>query len=196
MVAEGDLGPASDLLALIREAGIQVRAEDEDNGTRLVLPSGGQLVLADGQTSVEYRDVVYFDLSPDYRGATRIALSHSQDTSARTVAEATGLFQALGKKVSVVGDVRHDRRAHGGADHRPGARRRRQGGGHRAGHRHRDAPGRQLPARSLRVEPSPRPRLGRLPPGGPARARSVRPLRAVPRALPARVRRQKREDLP
>ncbi|MFD5656439.1 3-hydroxyacyl-CoA dehydrogenase [Streptomyces hirsutus] len=105
VVAEGDLGPASDLLALIREAGIQVRAEDEDNGTRLVLPSGGQLVLADGQTSVEYRDVVYFDLSPDYRGATRIALSHSQDTSARTVAEATGLFQALGKKVSVIGDV-------------------------------------------------------------------------------------------
>lgn len=105
VVAEGDLGPASDLLALIREAGIQIRAEDEDNGTRLVLPSGGQLVLADGQTSVEYRDVVYFDLSPDYRGAARIALSHSQDTSARTVAEATGLFQALGKKVSVIGDV-------------------------------------------------------------------------------------------
>lgn len=105
VVAQGGLEPASDLLALIREAGIEVRAEDEDNGTRLVLPGGGRLVLADGETSVEYRDVVYFDLSPDYRAATRIALSHSQDTSARTVAEATGLFQALGKKVSVIGDV-------------------------------------------------------------------------------------------
>ncbi|MFB7323226.1 3-hydroxyacyl-CoA dehydrogenase [Streptomyces sp. NPDC056190] len=105
VVAEGGLGPASDLLALIREAGIQVREEDEDHGTRLVLPSGGQLVLADGQTSVEFRDVVYFDLALDYRGATRIALSASRDTSARTVAEATGLFQALGKKVSVIGDV-------------------------------------------------------------------------------------------
>ncbi|GGV69200.1 3-hydroxyacyl-CoA dehydrogenase [Streptomyces griseoloalbus] len=105
VVAEGGLGPASELLALIREAGIQVREEDEDNGTRLVLPSGGQLVLADGQTSVEFRDVVYFDLALDYRTATRIALSHSQDTSPRTVAEATGLFQALGKKVSVIGDV-------------------------------------------------------------------------------------------
>ncbi|MEU3143191.1 MULTISPECIES: 3-hydroxyacyl-CoA dehydrogenase [unclassified Streptomyces] len=105
VVAEGGLGPASDLLALIREAGIQVRVEDEDHGTRLVLPSGGRLALADGRTSVEHRDVVYFDLSPDYRGATRIALSHSRDTSARTVAEATGLFQALGKKVSVIGDV-------------------------------------------------------------------------------------------
>ncbi|MFG3004334.1 3-hydroxyacyl-CoA dehydrogenase [Streptomyces calvus] len=105
VVAEGGLGPASDLLAMIREAGIEVREEDEDNGTRLVLPGGGQLVLADGQTSVEFRDVVYFDLALDYRKATRVALSHAQNTSPVTVAEATGLFQALGKKVSVIGDV-------------------------------------------------------------------------------------------
>ncbi|KPI23212.1 3-hydroxybutyryl-CoA dehydrogenase [Actinobacteria bacterium OK074] len=105
VVAEGDLGPASDLLALIRESGIHVREEEEDHGTRLVLPSGGQLVLADGQTSVEFRDVVYFDLALDYRKATRIALSASQDTAPQTVAEATGLFQALGKSVSVIGDV-------------------------------------------------------------------------------------------
>jgi 3-hydroxybutyryl-CoA dehydrogenase len=105
VVAEGDLGPAGELLALIREAGIGVREDEEDHGTRLVLPSGGQLVLADGQTSVEFRDVVYFDLALDYRRATRIALSASQDTSAQTLAEATGLFQALGKDVSVIGDV-------------------------------------------------------------------------------------------
>ncbi|MDG9718444.1 3-hydroxyacyl-CoA dehydrogenase [Streptomyces sp. DH24] len=105
VVAEGDLGPASDLLTLIREAGIPVREEDEDHGTRFVLPSGGQLVLADGQTSVEFRDVVYFDLALDYRRATRVALAASQDTSPRTLAEATGLFQAIGKKVSVIGDV-------------------------------------------------------------------------------------------
>ncbi|MFD0316178.1 3-hydroxyacyl-CoA dehydrogenase [Streptomyces flavalbus] len=105
VVVEGDLGPAADLLALIREAGIPVREEDEDHGTRLVLPGGGQLALADGQTSVEFRDVVYFDLALDYRRATRIALSASQDTSSTTLTEATGLFQALGKKVSVIGDV-------------------------------------------------------------------------------------------
>ncbi|MFJ6816391.1 3-hydroxyacyl-CoA dehydrogenase [Streptomyces avermitilis] len=105
VVVEGDLGPASELLALIREAGIQIREDEEDHGTRLVLPSGGQLVLADGQTSVEFRDVVYFDLALDYRRATRIALSASQDTAPATVAEATGLFQALGKDVSVIGDV-------------------------------------------------------------------------------------------
>ncbi|WP_329411803.1 3-hydroxyacyl-CoA dehydrogenase [Streptomyces sp. NBC_00704] len=105
VVAEGDLGPASELLALIREAGIQVREEEEDHGTRLVLPSGGQLALADGQTSVEFRDVVYFDLALDYRKATRIALSASQDTAGQTMSEAIGLFQALGKDVSVIGDV-------------------------------------------------------------------------------------------
>ncbi|MFC5219177.1 3-hydroxyacyl-CoA dehydrogenase [Streptomyces coerulescens] len=105
VVAEGDLGPASELLSLIREAGIPVREEEEDHGTRLVLPSGGQLALADGQTSVEFRDVVYFDLAVDYRRATRIALSASQDTAPQTLTEAIGLFQALGKNVSVIGDV-------------------------------------------------------------------------------------------
>ncbi|MFI8069416.1 3-hydroxyacyl-CoA dehydrogenase [Streptomyces sp. NPDC086033] len=105
VVAEGDLGPASELLGLIREAGIPVREDEEDHGSRLVLPSGGQLALADGQTSVEFRDVVYFDLALDYRRATRIALSASQDTSQQTLAEAVGLFQALGKDVSVIGDV-------------------------------------------------------------------------------------------
>jgi 3-hydroxybutyryl-CoA dehydrogenase len=105
VTAEGDLGPASELLALIREAGIQVREDEEDHGTRLVLPSGGQLALADGQTSVEFRDVVYFDLALDYRRATRIALAASQDTAPQTLAEAIGLFQALGKDVSVIGDV-------------------------------------------------------------------------------------------
>ncbi|MFJ8789154.1 3-hydroxyacyl-CoA dehydrogenase [Streptomyces sp. NPDC102462] len=105
VVAEGDLGPAADLLALIREAGIQVSQEEEDHGSRLVLPGGGQLVLADGQTSVEFRDVVYFDFALDYRRATRVALSASQDTSPQTLAEAIGLFQALGKDVSVIGDV-------------------------------------------------------------------------------------------
>ncbi|MFF5495938.1 3-hydroxyacyl-CoA dehydrogenase [Streptomyces aquilus] len=105
VTAEGDLGPASELLALIREAGIQVREDEEDHGTRLVLPSGGQLALADGQTSVEFRDVVYFDLALDYRRATRIALSASQDTAPQTLTEAIGLFQALGKDVSVIGDV-------------------------------------------------------------------------------------------
>ncbi|WFB08515.1 3-hydroxyacyl-CoA dehydrogenase [Streptomyces sp. LX-29] len=105
VVVEGDLGPAAELIALAREAGIEVRQVDEDRGTRFVLPGGGQLVLADGQTSMEFRDVVYFDLALDYRAATRIALSAARDTTERTRAESIGFFQALGKQVSLVGDT-------------------------------------------------------------------------------------------
>ncbi|MBM7088987.1 3-hydroxyacyl-CoA dehydrogenase [Streptomyces sp. NPDC012461] len=105
VVADGGPGPASDLLALIREAGIEVREGGADGDGRLVLPGGGHLVLADGRTAGERRDTVQFDLALDYRGASRIALSAGPDTPARTVAEATGLFQALGKRVSVIGDV-------------------------------------------------------------------------------------------
>ncbi|MFF8843343.1 3-hydroxyacyl-CoA dehydrogenase [Streptomyces sp. NPDC015127] len=105
VVVEGDLGPAAELIGMIRAAGITVRQEDEDNGTRLILPSGGQLVLADGQISAEFRDVVYFDLALDYTSAGRIALSAASDVQQDTLAQATGLFQALGKRVSVLPDV-------------------------------------------------------------------------------------------
>ncbi|MGW1762593.1 3-hydroxyacyl-CoA dehydrogenase [Streptomyces sp. NPDC002073] len=100
----GDLGPAADLVDLMEEAGISV-AQTPSGGPYIQLPGEGQLVLADGKTSVEFTDVVYFDLALDYRGATRIALSASEDTSPQTLAEAVGLFQKLGKKVSVIGDV-------------------------------------------------------------------------------------------
>ncbi|WP_329400448.1 3-hydroxyacyl-CoA dehydrogenase [Streptomyces melanogenes] len=100
----GDLGPAAELVAMMREAGIEVKTV-ESGGPYIGLPGDGQLVPADGRTSVEYADVVYFDLALDYRGAPRIALSASEDTSTRAVSEAVGLFQKLGKKVSVIGDV-------------------------------------------------------------------------------------------
>ncbi|MFJ1866565.1 3-hydroxyacyl-CoA dehydrogenase [Streptomyces sp. NPDC088097] len=100
----GDLGPAAVLAELIEEAGIAVTATAH-GGPYIQLPGEGQLVLADGKTAVEFSDVVYFDLALDYRGATRIALSVSGDTTERTLSEAVGLFQKLGKKVSVIGDV-------------------------------------------------------------------------------------------
>ncbi|MGW2345795.1 3-hydroxyacyl-CoA dehydrogenase [Streptomyces sp. NPDC001661] len=105
VTVEGDLESAGELIPMMREAGIEVVREDEDKGTRIVLPSGGQLVQADGQTSIEFRDVVYFDLAFDYRKATRIALATCQEGNPRTLGEAVGLFQALGKEVSVIGDV-------------------------------------------------------------------------------------------
>ncbi|AKZ56868.1 3-hydroxyadipyl-CoA dehydrogenase [Streptomyces ambofaciens ATCC 23877] len=113
VVVEGDLGPAAELVELIREAGIEVREESGDDrpfaplagAGALTLPGGGRLHLTGGQTSTELGDVVHFDLALDYRRATRVALAPSQTASPRTLAEATGLFQALGKQVSVIGDV-------------------------------------------------------------------------------------------
>lgn len=101
----GDLGPAEELVVLMEEAGISVK-RIEHGGPYISLPgSDGQLALADGHTSVEYTDAVFFDLALDYRAATRVALSVAPDTSDEALAEATGLFQKLGKQVSVIGDV-------------------------------------------------------------------------------------------
>ncbi|MFA3877302.1 3-hydroxyacyl-CoA dehydrogenase [Streptomyces sp. MMCC 100] len=104
VVVEGDLGPAAELVALIREAGVEVRPEDGYGAGRLVLPGGGTLCLADGELPVS-KDLVHFDLALDYRAATRVALSASRGVRPGLLSEATGLFQALGKKVSVIGDV-------------------------------------------------------------------------------------------
>lgn len=105
IVVRGDLGPAEPLVGLFEEAGIKVRRK---GGSGFVLlPGGGRLGLADGETSFEYHgdDIIYFDLALDYASASRIVLSTSEHTSAEVLAEAVGLFQALGKQVSVIGDV-------------------------------------------------------------------------------------------
>ncbi|MFD4140788.1 3-hydroxyacyl-CoA dehydrogenase [Streptomyces sp. NPDC058572] len=107
VIVHGDLGPAEALAGMIERAGIEVRHKPE--GACIALPGGAQLRLVDGEAAFEYEDgIVYFDLALDYEKATRIALTASQDTL-RTmpgaVQEAVGLFQALGKDVSLIGDV-------------------------------------------------------------------------------------------
>ncbi|MEU5214875.1 3-hydroxyacyl-CoA dehydrogenase [Streptomyces sp. NPDC020807] len=106
IVVRGDLGPAEPLVGLFEAAGITVRRKKGDGGF-IQLPSGGELNLADGESAFEYHreEILYFDLALDYARATRIVLSTGDHTSAETLAEAVGLFQALGKKVSVIGDV-------------------------------------------------------------------------------------------
>ncbi|MFI8910878.1 3-hydroxyacyl-CoA dehydrogenase [Streptomyces sp. NPDC053513] len=105
IVVEGDLGPAEPLVALFEEAGIAVRRKKGDGN--IVLPGGGLLMLADGESSFEFfpEEIVYFDLALDYARASRMVLSTGRRTAPETLAEAVGLFQALGKQVSVIGDV-------------------------------------------------------------------------------------------
>ncbi|WP_078489581.1 3-hydroxyacyl-CoA dehydrogenase [Streptomyces bikiniensis] len=106
ITVRGDLGPAEPLVGLFEEAGITVRRKKRGNGF-FELPGGAVLLLADGETSFEYgRDeVVYFDLALDYARADRIVLSTAEETEPQVLAEAVGLFQALGKRVSVISDV-------------------------------------------------------------------------------------------
>ncbi|MFD7979846.1 3-hydroxyacyl-CoA dehydrogenase [Streptomyces sp. NPDC059071] len=105
IVVFGDLGPAEPLVALFQAAGITVRRKKGEGF--VALPSGGLLGLTDGETSFQYHkeEIVYFDLALDYAKASRIVLSTAERTSRETLEEAVGLFQALGKNVSVIGDV-------------------------------------------------------------------------------------------
>ncbi|BAU84540.1 3-hydroxybutyryl-CoA dehydrogenase precursor [Streptomyces laurentii] len=105
VTVRGSLGPAEPLVELFEAAGITVRRTTGDGYVEL--PGGARLGLADGETSFEYRkdDVVSFDLALDYAAASRIVLSAREGMDPDILAEAVGLFQALGKKVSVIGDV-------------------------------------------------------------------------------------------
>ncbi|WP_329134224.1 3-hydroxyacyl-CoA dehydrogenase [Streptomyces sp. NBC_01476] len=105
----GDLGPAREVTELARESGIEVRQGRHPDGDPrqragvIVLPAGTPLHLADGRPPGA--PAVTFDLALDYRAATRIGIAPSAGVHADAVAQATGLFQAMGKKVSVIRDV-------------------------------------------------------------------------------------------
>ncbi|MEU7070587.1 3-hydroxyacyl-CoA dehydrogenase [Streptomyces narbonensis] len=105
IVVRGALGPAEPLVGLFEQAGIKVRRTRGDGFVEL--PSGGRLGLADGESSFEYgpEEIIYFDLAFDYASASRIVLSARKRVDPETLNEAVGLFQALGKQVSVIGDV-------------------------------------------------------------------------------------------
>jgi 3-hydroxybutyryl-CoA dehydrogenase len=105
VTVRGALGPAADLAALAEEARVEVRREPAAPGRRgaLVLPGGTCLHLPDGRLPGE--PSIQFDLALDYRAATRVAVAPAAGVHADAVAEATGLFQAMGKEVSVIRDV-------------------------------------------------------------------------------------------
>ncbi|MFI9050489.1 3-hydroxyacyl-CoA dehydrogenase [Streptomyces sp. NPDC053427] len=102
-------GPAAVLCELVEEAGIKITRDGTpgESAGFLRLPGGARLALTDGTaaTGAAHDRCIRFDLSLDYRVATRIALAASQGASAADLAEAVGLFQALGKEVSVIQDV-------------------------------------------------------------------------------------------
>ncbi|QQC90382.1 3-hydroxyacyl-CoA dehydrogenase [Streptomyces alfalfae] len=104
----GDLFPAEALVGLIQKTDIEIRhaqgAPSHPGG--IELPSGAWLALTDGSsTAAAVEPTIHFDLALDYGAATRIALSPSSRVDEQGLREAIGLFQALGKKVSVIGSA-------------------------------------------------------------------------------------------
>ncbi|WP_454914768.1 3-hydroxyacyl-CoA dehydrogenase PaaH [Xanthobacter sediminis] len=105
---EGDLGPAESLGDLLAQAGIAVTRSDGPGRIRL---EGASLALTDGRTATQRvasgapGDLVLFDLALDYGSAARIALAAADQAPPGAAAAAAGLFQAIGKAVSLLDDA-------------------------------------------------------------------------------------------
>ncbi|MEU4209785.1 3-hydroxyacyl-CoA dehydrogenase [Streptomyces sp. NPDC026206] len=103
-------GPAAVLPQMIEEAGIEVSRDSGGNSFDgcIVLPGGTRLALADGRGPTNAACLgprIDFDLALDYRTCARVALAPSATAPRADVEAAIGLFQALGKEVSVIGDT-------------------------------------------------------------------------------------------
>lgn len=72
---------------------------------------GAKLALSDGRTATsrvaagESSDLVLFDLAHDYQVASRIAIAAPDQGQEGAIGPAAGLFQSLGKEVSIVDDA-------------------------------------------------------------------------------------------
>ncbi len=106
----GDLGPAEPLADLISAAKIKVRRK-MPGGIGRIRIGPATAVLTNGMSATERAaslgidDLVAFDLALDWAGAQRIALAPAEQASPEALAAVCGLFQALGKSVSVLADI-------------------------------------------------------------------------------------------
>ncbi|MGD0109618.1 MAG: 3-hydroxyacyl-CoA dehydrogenase, partial [Rhodopila sp.] len=107
IVVEGDLGPATALVDLVRKTNIAVEVRD---GAGLIRLNDTILALTDGRSATERMaadgsPTVLFDLALDYAAASRMAIARGDQVDDETLAQAAGFFQALGKTVSVIDDA-------------------------------------------------------------------------------------------
>lgn len=107
-VVEGDLGPARDLVARLRGAGVEVIERD---GPGLLRVGEAVLALSDGRMACQrahedgLRNLVLFDLAHDYLKAERIAVTRAQSTELEALGQAVALLQKAGLRVSPLADV-------------------------------------------------------------------------------------------
>ena len=108
ITVEGELGVAEPLVAQFEAAGIEVIRTEGDGRIQV---GDATLMLTNGQfttvraAEINNRNLIHFDLALDYAQAGRIALAPADKTDAKAIAQATGLFQAAGKAVSVIDDI-------------------------------------------------------------------------------------------
>lgn len=102
-------GPLAAVVELIREAGIGLTRDRTPMASEafITLPGGTRLTVTDGETagSDPTAACIRLDLALDYRTCTRVALAPGADAPEDDVSAAVGLFQRLGKQVSVIADT-------------------------------------------------------------------------------------------
>ena len=102
----GDLGCASVLVELIEKAGLRVQQKSSDSDHGYLEVGSAHLYLCDGGLAANHGDnAIAFDLALDYEKTTRIALAPVASCDPTALASAVGLFQGLGKSVSVISDL-------------------------------------------------------------------------------------------
>lgn len=104
----GELGIAEPLVDLWKQAGIRIKRTEGNGWIRI---GHTRIALTDGRSATRraaadhLSDTILFDLALDYSKATRIALAAGDNASPEALRQVTGLFQALGKQVSVIADI-------------------------------------------------------------------------------------------
>ncbi len=101
------------LIERIRAAGIRVqsRKENDPYGAGMLRVGSANLVLTDGRSGSqiayeeELSNVVALDLARDFASTRRVALARAEDTTTAALADAVGLFRALGIEVSLIEDI-------------------------------------------------------------------------------------------
>ena len=101
------------LIERIKAAGIKVQARKEDDplGAGMFRVGNATVCLTDGRSATqlayeeELSNVVTVDLARDFATAKRVALARGEETTTAALADAVGLFRALGMEVSVITDI-------------------------------------------------------------------------------------------
>ena len=108
LIIEGPEKLPQSLLKLIEGGSLKTK-NISGNGI-IRLPAGAAVMISNGKSSTERsldleENVISLDLCLDYFQSPRIALAPASQCSANALQEAVGLFQSLGKLVSVLKDI-------------------------------------------------------------------------------------------